>query len=72
MSVLGASNEQQMTLAVVAKLRQSAKSYRDAAARMSTKSAADRLLAMSREFEEEAARLEVKIILSRPIESTGG
>ena len=72
MSVLGAVNEQSVTLAAIENLRRNAKIYRDKAAQMESKSLADMLHAMSVEYDEAASQLEVKIILSRTIETTGG
>jgi hypothetical protein len=72
MSVLGASNEQQLILAAIGRRRASAKSYRERAAAMRPEGAAAMLIALSRDCEEEAVRLEVKMILARTIETTGG
>lgn len=71
MSLLLQGNEERLALAAIGRLRQSARIYRERAA-AATASEARRLIALSHAQEEEAARLEVQMILARPIETTGG
>jgi hypothetical protein len=72
MSVLGMCREQSRIRDAIDQLRRRARNYRAAAARAGAKTEANMMLAMSRQCEEEALRLEVGLVLARPIETTGG
>jgi len=68
MSVLGMSRGQGRIRDAIDQLRRSAKNYRAAAARMGSKTEANMMLAMGRQCEEEALRLEVTLVTARPIQ----
>lgn len=69
MSVLGDTllNDRLETVAAIEGLRRLAADCRNSASREGAKGVAETLIGMSREYEEEARRLETKLIMSRRI-----